>query len=246
MIEMDESDCLAWIAVAETGVALSDEQLDALLACLGHSRKLVQRRAAHILAGLPGRRADLLAILASKQARQRWGAAYALSLCEAPALEATAVLFECLGSSDGDVRWAARDILLRLQAALDLAPLLLEVAHSGSPAQRKMAAYCLRDLATRASGGEAAMLRLLHDPDSGVRIAAMACLERIATDRAATADAVARLVHDDEPGVRRAAAATLGSIGEATTAALAALDEASRDSDPSLRRAAEGARRKLG
>ncbi len=245
MIEMDESACLALIAAAERGEALSAAQLDAVLACLGHSRKLVQRRAAQALASLPGRRGSLLALLASKQARQRWGAAYALSLCDVPALEATGVLIECLGSSDGDVRWAARDILLRLPAALDLASRLLDVAHGGSPAQRKMAVYCLRDLEIRPPGVEPAMLRLLDDRDSGVRIAAMACLEKLATDRAAAADAVARLVYDAEVGVRRAAAATLGTIGQATAAVRAALQEARNAPDPSLQRAAERSLRKL-
>jgi len=245
MSEADAATCFALLATAERQGTLPRESLAPLLSCLGHSSKGVQRRAAQVLSALPGARSILVGALAADTARGRWGAAYALSLDETAPLEAVDVLVEALGSDDGDVRWAARDILLRSQSTIDLVELFVTTARHGSPAQRKMAAYSLRDLHDLPPLVTEVALELLADSNPGVRIAALACVRTVVPDKERAAVAAARLLVDADAGVCRAAAATLGSIGHANETLRRMLETASRVADLSLQRAAQGALRKL-
>ena len=103
----------------------------------------------------------LLRTLESDVTRQRWGAAYALSLLgDAPPVTLPTLL-EALGSDDGDVRWAAGNILARLRGDTALVDALQQLLGTGNPAQRKMAAYCLRDLDARSPAVERALLAAL-------------------------------------------------------------------------------------
>src|SRR5439155_13215653 len=188
----------------------------------------------------------LLAARASPLPRRRWGAAFALSLAGDPPAATLPVLLETLGADDGDLRWAAAGIVVRLGDQAALVGSLCALVTSGNAAQRKMALYCLRDLDARTSEVEQALLHALGDADRDVRLAAVATLARLARDRGGAAE---RLVHALETGderVRRAAAAGLGALGERSASVLAALRAASVSVDPSLRRAAAGALRQLG
>lgn len=236
------SECVAAMQrIAASSTATMDE-LDGLAACLGSSDKLIQRRAAEALAQLhaAGVRVDglLLTALRSGAAGQRWGVAFALSLTGSLPAEVRPVLIESMGLDDGDVRWAAADILLRTtgwdSGPEELRALLLD----GNANQRKMAAYCLRRLGQKSAPAQAALTTALGDVEVGVRLAAVAALSRLAVDHGAAADAIALLVEDRDAGVRRAAAAALGELSEVSPAASAALDSAALGDDESLRRAA--------
>jgi HEAT repeat protein len=227
----------------------SPAEIEAITDCLGAPQKIVQRRAAETLAQLEhaglGIRDQLIHLLRSENPRNRWGAAYALALIGPPPIEARAALLESLGSADGDIRWAAIDILLRTPdwhtATSDLSDLL---AH-GNPAQRKMAAYALRGLRQREPSVQAALTQALLDPDTGVRIAAVSALLHLASDRDAATESACRLLSDPEIGVRRATAALLGELGTPGRETIEALRLASMSEDESLRRAAKGSLRKL-
>jgi len=246
----DPEVCRAAIAeLAERGGA-TPEELAALADCLGAGRKAVERPAAEAFAALAARGVPvdeiLLGALASPLPRRRWGAAFALSLAGDPPPATLPVLLETLGADDGDLRWAAAGIVVRLHERAALVESLRALVASGNAAQRKMALYCLRDLEARTPAVEQAVLHALGDADRDVRLAAVATLARLARDRGAAA---AKLVHALETGderVRRAAAAALGALGERSAPVLAALGAASASPDPSLRRAAEGALRQLG
>lgn len=236
------SECVAAMQRISASSTATMDELDGLAACLGSGDKLIQRRAAEALAQIhaAGGRVDelLLTALRSGDAGQRWGAAFALSLIGPLPIEARPVLVETMGLGDGDVRWAAADILLRTPGwdtgPEELRALLLD----GNANQRKMAAYCLRRLEQRSAPAQAALTTTLGDVESGVRLAALAALSRLAVDHGAAADAIALLVEDRDAGVRRAAAAALGELSEVFPAASAALHSAALGDDESLRRAA--------
>ncbi len=234
--------------IADHGVGDAGE-LEALAECLGDARKLMQRRAAETFAALAARGVDVHAalhcLLQSHTARQRWGAAFALSLLGTTPPVALPVLLEALGCDDGDVRWAAGKILVRMRGHAGLAAALRGLLTTGTPAQRKMAAYCLRDLEARSPEIEQAVRAAVHDADTGVRLAAMSCLVRLAMDRPAAADCVLRLLGDADASVRRVAAVVLGLLGERSAAVVAALQAARASTDLSLRRAAERSLRLL-
>jgi len=246
----DPEICRAAIAeLAERGRATPDE-LAALADCLGAGRKVVERPAAEAFAALAARGAPvedvLLAALASPLPRRRWGAAFALSLVGNPPAATLPVLLETLGDDDGDLRWAAAAIVVRLgdRAAVDES--LRALLTTGNAVQRKMVLYCLRDLGARTPEVEQAVLHALGDQERDVRLAAVAALARLALDRGGAAAQLVRALETGDERVRRAAAAGLGALGERSAPVLAALHAASASADRSLRRAAEGALRQLG
>jgi len=246
----DPEVCRAAIAeLAERGRA-TPEELAALADCLGAGRKAVERPAAEAFAALAARGAPvddvLLGALASPLPRRRWGAAFALSLAGDPPAATLPVLLETLGADDGDLRWAAASIVLRLSDRAALIESLRALVTGGIAVQRKMALYCLRDLETRAPEVEQAVLQALGDADRDVRLAAIATLARLARDRGGAAERLVQALETGDERVRRAAAAGLGALGERSAPVLAALRAASVSADPSLRRAAAGALRQLG
>lgn len=227
-------------------------ELHDLAAALGAAEKAAQRRAAHELARLAKNgvavRPLLERLLVEGAPAQRWGAVYALSLFDAVPEAALPVLAEALAAEDGDLRWAACDILTRRPHTWrDRAGrALLDLAAAGSPRRRKMALYALRDGDYRGAASEWAARRALAEADSDLRLAGLAALVRLGEDRAAVARVVAGLAEDADLRVRRAATGTLGALGGSDPVVRRALQRAADDTDPSTARAARQALRRLG
>jgi HEAT repeat protein len=237
---------LAEIArVAGQGRAVTAAETAWLLGCLEVPVKQVQRRAAEALADLETAgvavRASLEARLAGTAFSHRWGAAYALARLGAPPAHVLPVLIEAMGSDDGDLRWAAARIAVEQLPGPALTTCLLDAAADPRAELRKMALYCLRDLAVWSPECEARCRAALQDDAVGVRLAGMSALARLDADRAASAQAVLPMLDDPEPGVRRAAAATLGRLGDASREVVLALERAAGTADEFLARAAAGA-----
>jgi hypothetical protein len=235
--------------LAERVTPPSDTELASLVRCLAERRKVVQRRAAEACAALAVRRIEIVPrlarVLAVADVRQRWGAVYALSLIGPLPAAALPTLLEAIGLDDGDLRWAAADLLKQCAAnrrAAVVAP-LIEAAGTPGP-RRKMALYCLRDLA--ATEALAVADAALGDPAIDVRLAALSAIAALDPDRAHAAGRVAALIGDGDPRLQRAAAGTLGTLGVSSPPVLGALARAEASGDASLRRAASQARRRLG
>lgn len=226
------------------------DELAAVIECLGDERKAVQRRAAEAAAQRaridPTVAERLHEVVTASPWRQRWGAAFALSLLGPLHAMALPTLLEALDSDDGDVRWAAADLLKQLAAreSMAVSAALLQSARDGTANQRKMALYCLRDLDV-SDAAPVATEALAAGPIE-VRLAALAALVPLARDKAAAARHVKELVTDADLRMGRAAAIALGQLGVATDDVRAVLDGALTAGDPSLRRAAERALRLLG
>jgi HEAT repeat protein len=237
--------------LAERSTPPSEEETEALLACLADRRKPVQRRAAECFAALIGRGLPLEGLLhgalAGAEWRLRWGATFALSLAGEVPVGALETLVEALGVADGDLRWAAVELLVRC-AGIDRGvalPRLLGAASSGSDVQRKMALYCLRDAGARHPAVLAAAEQALAETNTDLRLAGLSALARLHGDRSAASLRVARLLVDGDERIRRAAAGTLGRMGAGSPEVLAALRRALDSEDSSLRRAAATALRTL-
>jgi HEAT repeat protein len=234
---------------------LSQAAVRALLRCLGAERKQVRRHAADTAALAAAHDSRIVsalhATLESAEPRVRFGAAYALGLIGGDAfdLRAAAALYDALGDADGDVRWAAHDLLLRLGGAFPAAvgAGLLALARGGAPDARKMALYCLRDLAP---GGAEVMRAAIEASAAGnphVRLASLAILARLANFRREASEIAARMLESDpNPGVRRAAAAALGRIADGSPRVLETLARAADEQlDSGLSRAARAALKRL-
>lgn len=227
-------------AIAGLGAAgtASPAALDALADSLGHARKPVQRRAAETFAALAGAgvavHAWLERSLAAESLRGRWGAAYALSLLGAPPAACLPVLLETLADPDGDLRWAAAGIVLRMREDPAVEPALVRLLGGAGAAGRKMALYCLRDLPAASAAAHAAAIGALGDPDVGVRLAAVATVATLS--RTDAAGHVVALLDDPDAGVRRATAAALARLAPHGPAVRDALERAARRDDPVLQR----------
>ena len=178
-------------------------------------------------------------------AERRWGAAFALAR---GGVESDAVFegaLEALGFDDGDVRWAALEIVVSLArggvrgaARIDRIGRIVALARNAAAAGRKMALYGLRDLE---AGDEAIYTLALFSGDAGVRLAAISGIGRLARTTTQVHDALLVTVERDaDPGVRRAAAVILGKLAgddPRVRAALEGIRATSTDAD--LVRAAE-------
>jgi HEAT repeat protein len=239
---------LAAIAALAEADAPAPDELAALVESLGEGRKAVERGAAETFATLAARGVAVERVLdealASSFPRRRWGAAYALSLLGDPPLRTLPVLLDALGVDDGDVRWAAAGVVVRLKDREATARALLDLLRSGNGPQRKMALYCLRDLGARSAEVEQAVLGALGDADWDVRLAAITTLPRLALARPAAAERLVAVLETGEIRDRRAAAAALGALDERSPRVLAAL-RACGPEDAALRRAAERTLAKL-
>jgi HEAT repeat protein len=240
---MTEPERLAEIArVRGRAAAVTAEETKWLLDCLDLPAKRIQRQAAEALADLGGAgvavRASLEARLGGAAFPQRWGVVYALARLGEPPESVLPVLFEAMATDDGDLRWAAARIVVDQVRSPSLAGRLLAATADPRPELRKMALYCLRDLAVLGPESEARCRAALADGATGVRLAGMSALARLAEDRGAAARALLPLLDDPEAGVRRAAAATLGRLGGDGREVAAALERAAGASDEFLARAA--------
>jgi HEAT repeat protein len=223
---------------------------------LGDARKAVQRRAIDELvaiaaSGDPLVTKKLRESIVSADRRVRWAAAYALGQIGAGAFatDSADALCEAMADDDGDIRWAATNLMVRLgrENLTEISARLLTLAADSDHNARKMALYCIRDLEIAGPELLAVLESAVHDADVHVRLAALAVLSRI---RDASGQSVRIILEcmksDPDPGVRRAAASAVGNIQNAGADAMAALASVAADSaDESLARAARGALNRL-
>jgi HEAT repeat protein len=242
------ADCLERVAHLANCPTVTPADVEFLVGCLGSPGKALQRRAADAISAAAARGVAvtdrLLRALADPSPNRRWGAAYTLGLLGPPPEASLPTLFESMGFDDGDVRWAAAEILKR--AGSLVLPRLVELATSGTPAQRKMAFYCLRDMAASADLVETAVLVGLRDEHVEVRLAALSAITQLMRAGDLAQPEVLRMVDDSDPRVRRAAMSCLGSLGPPTHAVLRVLREATSSTDAGLRRAAAHSLKLLG
>ncbi len=237
----------------DASLMVSDAALDALARCLGAGRKAVERRAADAFVAIAARDArvatTLHRVIEGADPRARWTAAYALARCGAGRLAERAVdaLFDALASDDGDVRWAAADLIVALgrENRGAISARLLALANGDNPVAQRMALYGLRDL----NAGGDAMLKVVERAtradSTHLRLAALAALAGLRDSAEAERIALERLEHDPDAGVRRAAAAALGAVPNGSPRAHAALRIAASSDDESLGRAARSALKRM-
>lgn len=197
-----------------------------LLEALEQTDKGVVRRAVEELVALAVVEPRVADVLDRRlRAAPRWPVAYALGQMTRPSALCLDVLAHGLGSGDQDLRWATQLLLTDLGKRHPEVEARLEaLLGGGSPTQRRMAVYCLRDIHEGRDTGAAgigrapAFLEAMRDPEPLVRVAVVTSLVK-ATDVGAEAlNALTRAATDDtDPRVRNAAAYAVKKLAGART-----------------------------
>jgi HEAT repeat protein len=223
------------------------EQIASLISSLSHPDKKVIRQAADSLISMALHRPELTRrlsdLLGEAPKESRWPIAYVLAHVSPPSSACLHVLRETLDSKDPDIRWAVGLLLVRLgKSHAGVVTLMLDLLKTGSPTQRRMAIYCLRDVSLKDTAFHQALLESLRDPDPLVRVAAVTSLKFLPEIGKDGLDFLLHLfLADPDPRVRRTAALSLAQLGAPSDEARAALKDASRGADLQLKKAAEAA-----
>ena len=156
-------------------------------------------------------------------------------------------LLGALDHREPDIRWANGLLLVRIaQQVGAVVPLLTELCATGSANQKRMALYCLRDLALNDEQSRAAMLKSLEDPEPTVRVAAATSLKvRTDVDAAVRQKLLATYLHDADDRVKNVVAVTLASLGSPSEEFMRALNEASRSGNGQIKKSADAALKML-
>jgi len=210
---------------------------------------------------------QLHVLLDETPAERRWPIAYVLAHTSPLTPVCVAALKEMLGTADPDLRWAAVVLLARLAREADRGIIaeLTGLLRSGSPTQRRMAVYCLRDILAEADrrhffepGGQAAfyntkkqpvpvtvrqaLIGALGDGDALVRVAVITSLKIMPQISKEALDLLLRMFAEDaDMRVRASAALALARLGSGRSDVRAALDDATRSNNPILSKAARSA-----
>jgi hypothetical protein len=199
--------------------------VDALVTALGDPDRAVARLASDALTHIArrgGGRDDvdraLRRALHAGDAALRFGAAFTSARLEPPAPRLLPALVEALGLPDGDRRWAAAKLLVetgRLHGEVLLVVLGL-LREATSPVVRRMATYCLRELAPDRPEALRALLAASRDADAALRRASYTALAVLLDS---PPEAAARLHEaaesDADPAARRIAFRALEQLRQA-------------------------------
>jgi HEAT repeat protein len=227
--------------------------VNALAGALGDPDRSVARAASDALVQISGDDPEVKAVLRnqlqSDEPRRRYGAAFTSARLGPPELRLIPALVEGLQSEHGDVRWSAAKLLVdagRLHA--EVLPIVLGLMRGGTtPAVRRMATYCTRELAPEDPEGAAALLDATRDVDLTVRRAAFSALVVLIDPPAEVALRLIETVQGDpDPATRRIAAVALGHVAswappDRQAAVRDVLRAAETSEDPLLARAASSA-----
>ncbi len=223
---------------------LDDRQIDALIADLDQHNKPAIRAAVDKLIALADETPRLREILGHRLTasghKNYWPVAYILGHLPEPSRAALQGLLDALDHGEADIRWAIALLLIRI-AKIDgaIVPRLMQLSADGTAHQKRMALYCIRDLALTDPASRSALLGALGDPDVTVRVAAAICLRLRPDLDAAGKNVLLRIYGDDaEAKVRHTAAIALANLGQPTAEFLAALKKNSESEDRGSRKAA--------
>jgi len=156
--------------------------VDALCEVLADPEKRVARAGSDALAAIGARDAAVAerlgAVLRQPGRDRRWWAAFTLARLGPPPIKLLPVLIDALEHDAGDIRWSAAKLLVELgRLEPEVLPVLLHfVASPERPAVRRMAIFCLRELAPDREETGRALLAASRDRDREIRRSALAAL----------------------------------------------------------------------
>ena len=223
--------------------------VDALCVALGDPIPAVARAASEALVQIGRTDADarsaLREAIRSDDPRRRIGAVFTEARLEPPAMRHIPALVEALALPFGHVRWTAARLLVQVgRIHGEVLPLLLGLARGDEqPRVRRMAVFCLRDLAPDLPETGVALVAASKDEELHVRRAALTAMAALIDPPPEVPERLLHAVDSEaDPASRRIAALSLGAVcGNPPAPEVVATLQRMRDSapDPDLRRAAK-------
>ena len=227
--------------------------VEALGEALGDSVVEVAREASDALARLAREVGGVPEVvhgaLRSEVPSRRWFAALTSARIEPPSARLLAPAVEALASDRKEVRWNAARLLVDTgRTQPEVFPLVLGLSRGGeSPQIRRMAIFCIRELAPERPESELALLAACRDSARFVRHAALTALAALTDPSPQVFASLVNVVIDpqDSPA-RRVAALALGALAIEhrtlfrETAEPSLRQIASGDADNEVRRTVEG------
>lgn len=226
---------------------IDSDQTAALIAKLDHDDKPTIRAAVDALILLAAASPELCSVLNRRLAeaghKHYWPVAYVLGNLPQPSRAVITGLLDALDHREPDIRWAVSLLLARIaKDNPDLINLLIQLCATGSDNQKRMALYCLRDLALSDTASLTALLAALRDHEPTVRVAAAICLKaRPDIDDAGKNILMQAYSNDAESRVRHAAAIALANLGSPAAEFLIALKKNSESENEQTKKAAVAA-----
>jgi len=197
---------------------IPNQRVAELLDALDQTDKAVVRRAVEELVALAADEPEVAEILAQRlREAPRWPVAYALGQITHPSALCLEVLEWGLGSGDQDLRWATQLLLTDLGKRYpEVEARLEDLLRQGTPTQRRMAVYCLRDVGAAGAGLPAAVLQAIVDPEPLVRVAVVTTLAKESEVGPEVLEALGKAaVEDPDVRVQNAAAFAVKRFSEA-------------------------------
>ena len=223
---------------------METDRLAALIADLDHPDKPTLRAAVDQLIGLARESAQVRTALDRRLnelgRRNYWPVGYILGHLPQPSGATIRNLLDTLDHREPDIRWAIVLLLVRIAKSENsiIGP-LIDLCRIGTANQKRMAIYCLRDLALNDAASLQALLLSLSDSDATVRVAAVTSLRNRTDENDRVRESLLQsYVNDADIKVRNAAAVTLANIGSPSEEFLRALKEASKNDNSQARKAA--------
>lgn len=224
-----------------------DDQTAALIAKLDHNDKPTLRAAVDALIARAAQSSELCNVLNHRLGepghKNYWPVAYVLGNLPQPSQAVITGLLDGLDHREPDIRWAISLLLARLaKDHPDLIDVLIQVCATGSNNQKRMALYCLRDLALSDRASLKTLLAALRDNEPTVRVAAAICLKtRLDIDDDGKNILLQAYSNDAESKVRHAVAITLANLGAPAAEFVAALRKNSESGNEQTKKAAVAA-----
>ena len=223
---------------------IDDGQIATFIADLDHHDKPTIRAAVDSLIPLARESLELRTLLSHRLTadghKNYWPAAYILGHLDDPSSACITNLLETLDHPDPDIRWAMALLLQQIaRAEHNVVELLSELCSRGTTKQKRMALYCIRDLARSDSVTLAVLLTALSDADPTVRVSAAICLkQRADLDDSGKKILMEVYASDADPKVRHTVAIALASLGSPSTEFLIRLNQNSNSDDAQTKKAA--------
>lgn len=193
--------------------------VDALCEALADPEKRVARSASDALTGIGRHDAEVSGRLNAQLRRGahdgRWWAAFTIARLGPPPIKLLPIFIDALEHPEGDIRWSAAKLLVELgRLEPEVLPVVLHFVESEErPLARRMAIFCLRELAPDLEETARALLVASRAPDRKLQQAALGALAALLAPGPAVWQRLREAAeHDPDPANRHIAATAIASL----------------------------------